>query len=67
MEVIAQKAFEPIGVAQYQQAMAWVERCEWVFCSCQTFGTMNEPNRRLRQAAQERGKLVDWTEEPHGL
>ena len=67
VEVIAQKAFEPIGAAQYQQAMAWLERCERVFCCCETFGTMNEPNRWLKQAARERGKLVDWTEAPHGL
>ena len=67
VEVIAQKAFEPIGAAQYQQAMAWLERCERVFCCCETFGTMNEPNRWLKQAARERGKLVDWTEVPHGL
>ena len=67
VEVIAQKAFEPIGAAQYQQAIAWLERCERVFCCCETFGTMNEPNRWLKQAARERGKLVDWTEAPHGL
>ena len=67
VEVISQKAFEPIGAAQYQQAIAWLERCERVFCCCETFGTMNEPNRWLKQAARERGKLVDWTEAPHGL
>ncbi len=33
-------------------------------CCCETFGTMNEPNRWLKQAARERGKLVDWTEAP---
>ena len=52
VEVIAQKAFEPIGAAQYQQAMAWLERCERVFCCCETFGTMNEPNRWLKQAGK---------------
>lgn len=57
-EVIAERAFEPIGRDAIQRAMAVIRRCEKVFCCLESFGTMNRGNEELLKAAQAEGKFV---------
>lgn len=63
VQVISERAFEPIGDEAFAAAVALVERCDRVICSLHSFGAMNEGNRRLADYAQKLGKLTNG--EPH--
>lgn len=58
VEVISEQSFEPIGDAAFARAMERLASCAGVVCSLETFGTMNEKNRRLLAFAQKAGKLT---------
>lgn len=47
VQVIAERAFEPIGDAAYRKALEVMKSCEQVICCVQEFGTMNARNREL--------------------
>ena len=50
VEVIAQRAYHPIGEDTFQRALSVLERCSQVLCCLREFGPLNEANRRLAQA-----------------
>lgn len=67
-EVIAERAFEPVSEAALERAVHVLEGCRQVLCCCSTFGTMNQGNRRLLEAAQAQGKPIQREgEDGHGL
>lgn len=59
VEVIEERAFEPIGEESLDRAMAVLERCPRVICTVTEFGTMNRGNRRLLERAAALGKEVE--------
>ena len=65
-QVITERAFEPFREQTYQQAKECMQQCEAVICTLESFGTVNEPCRRLMQLAKEQNKLKD-IQELHSL
>ena len=57
-EVVAEKAFEPIGEPAFQRASSLLQHCERVILCCKQFGTMNQKNQELILLAQETGKQI---------
>ena len=57
VQIIAERPFQILGEASFQQARAVMERCRRVLCPLECFGPVNEKNRLLRQLAQASGKL----------
>ncbi len=57
VEVISEKAFEPISNTAFQKAAAIMQSCEKVICCVKRFGTMNDKNRNLMEIAKNIGKL----------
>jgi len=57
VDTVSERPFRAIGEAAFQRALSVMERCGRVLCPVTDFGEMNEKNRRLRQLAQEAGKL----------
>jgi len=55
--VISEESFEPISQFAYEQALQQMSRCSQVICCLDTFGTMNERNRKLLEEARRMGKL----------
>ena len=49
-EVIAQRAYHPIGEDTFLRALSVLEGCRQVLCCLREFGPLNEANRRLAQA-----------------
>lgn len=57
--VISEKPFELISEEHEQAAVRLIDGCERVICPLDSFGTMNEANRRLREYAKKIGKLSE--------
>lgn len=55
MEVVSEVPFEIIREETYERALAVMENCKEVICCPQSFGTVNEKNRRLAELG--RGKM----------
>ena len=64
VEVIAQRAYQPIGEDPFQRALSVLERCSQVLCCLREFGPLNEANRRLAQAGGDRTVYLDDQPEP---
>lgn len=63
-EVIAQRAYHPIGEDTFLRALSVLEGCRQVLCCLREFGPLNEANRRLAQAGGDRTVyLNDRTEQ----
>lgn len=58
-ETVSERPFQPIGEEAFRRAVSVMERCARVLCPVEDFGEMNEGNRRLREIAQDRGKLEE--------
>ena len=58
-EVISERPFQPVGEDAFRRALAVMDRCKRVLCPLESFGPMNEKNRRLRELAREAGKLTE--------
>ena len=58
-QVIAERAFEPIGEAAFQKAADLLLQCRKVLCCLTEFGTMNQRNRALVELARSRGLLEE--------
>lgn len=56
-KVIAEKPFEMISEEREQEAVRLIDGCERVICPLDSFGAMNEANRRLKEYAERIGKL----------
>lgn len=61
-EVIAERAFEPVGEAAFARARAVMQSCGRAVCCRKTFGTMNEKNRQLFEFARQSGMLAETEE-----
>lgn len=57
-QVYWEAAFEPIGEETYQKALAGMTACGQVWNCLTSYGTLNQRNRALLQAAQERGLTI---------
>lgn len=57
-EVISERSFEPISDAAFAKAAERMAACKQVICCLETFGPMNEKNRRLFELARQSGKLA---------
>ena len=57
-EVVAEKAFEPIGESAFQKASSLLQHCEQVILCCKQFGAMNQKNQELVSLAKENGKQI---------
>lgn len=55
--VISEKSFEAISREREQEAVRLIDSCERVICPLDSFGAMNEANRRLKEYAEQTGKL----------
>lgn len=58
-KVIAEKPFEMISEEREKEAIRLIDRCERVICPLDSFGAMNEANRRLKEYAERTGKLKE--------
>lgn len=58
-EVIAQRAYHPIGEDTFLRALSVLEGCRQVLCCLREFGPLNEANRRLAQAGGDRTVYLD--------
>ena len=56
--LISEAAYTPIGEDALREARETLLRCEAVLCPLETFGPMNEGNRRLLALAEEKGLLI---------
>lgn len=54
VQVISERAFEPISPEMLAQAQAVMARCEQVICTVNVFGTMNRGNLHLQSLAGEK-------------
>lgn len=52
-EVVAEKAFEPIGETALKKAAGLLEQCTAVINACEVFGTMNRRNSVLLETAEK--------------
>lgn len=52
VQVISERAFEPIGEEAFREALAVMEQCSRVICCCERFGSVNAANRRLLERAE---------------
>lgn len=60
--VIAEDAFEEVSETHVREALALMETCQYVICPVGKFGTMNQRNRELYEAAKKAGRLVGEAE-----
>lgn len=58
VQVIAERAFQPVGDAAINQAAAVLTQCERVFCPLRDFGPVNEKNQALLRLAKEHALLT---------
>ncbi len=58
-QVIAERAFEPIGEAAFQKAADLLLQCRRALCCLTEFGTMNQRNQSLLELARSRGLLEE--------
>ena len=56
-KLITEKAFRPIAPETFEKAVEVMKECDRVICLTESFGPMNEANRRLMDMAREMGKL----------
>ena len=56
-QVIVERAFEPIREETLEQALLCMEQCPEVICCLTHFGTINQGNKILLEAAQRQKKL----------
>ena len=57
VETVTERAYQPIGEAAYARAEVLLRQCGNAVCCVETFGPVNEANRRLRDAAAQAGLL----------
>ncbi len=57
-EVVAEKAFYPVGQDKVQEAKRLIDHCKSCICAVEEFGPLNEANRELAEYARELGKLL---------
>ena len=57
-ECIAVPPFAAMDEAAMDRARAVMTRCEQMVCCLDTFGELNQGNRRLRDEAAVRGKIL---------
>ena len=55
-QVIAEKAFYPIGEQRLEQAKKILDQCEECICPSDEFGPLGEANRQLAEYALKTGK-----------
>ncbi len=58
VETVSVPAFAPIDEGTMTRAQALMSRCEQVVCCLSAFGELNQGNRRLRDEAAVRGKIL---------
>ena len=56
-QVIVEEAFEPIREETWKKALLCMEQCPEVICCLTHFGTINQGNKILLEAAQRQKKL----------
>ena len=56
--LVTEAPYMPIGEAALREAEETLLSCKACLCPLETFGPMNEGNRRLRDLAEEKGLLV---------
>ena len=54
VQVIAERAFEPIGEAAFRRAARVLQSCGKVVCCLDRFGAANEKNRLLAEMGRDR-------------
>jgi iron complex transport system ATP-binding protein len=52
--MVTEQAFEPVGERALERAEALLEQCEALICCPERFGTLNQGNKRLLEAARGR-------------
>lgn len=57
--IIGTEAFEPIADRTLEEAKQWLNQCEMVICTRQSFGSMEQANQELLQYAKQKGKKVE--------
>ena len=55
-EVVAEKAFYPVGQDKVQAAKQLIDSCKKCICAVEEFGPLNEANRELAEYARRIGK-----------
>ena len=55
-EVVAEKAFYPVGKDKVQAAKRLIDSCKKCICAVEEFGPLNEANRELAEYARRIGK-----------
>ena len=55
-EVVAEKAFYPVGQDKVQAAKQLIDSCKKCICAVEEFGPLNEANRELAEYARRMGK-----------
>lgn len=53
-EVVSEAPFEPVGEETFERAAAVLNSCEQVICCLDTFGTLNEKNRKLAELGKDK-------------
>ena len=61
-ELIAEKAFEPVGESAFEQAKRWMDLCETVICCRKKFGSLESANKELLAYAGQNGKIIEMSE-----
>lgn len=58
-QVITSDPFEPVTEEIYQKAIEQIDHCRYVLCLQTQFGTLNAYNKKLKEYAQQQGKLTE--------
>ena len=56
--VVSERPFEPVGAERLSEAMALLQTCRAVLCPLESYGSMNDRNRQLRDEAEARKLLL---------
>ena len=59
-ELVEAAAYQPVTAETMERALAVLERCGRAVCTLPAFGSLNEANRLLWEAAGKSGKQTDW-------
>ena len=59
-ELVEEAAYQPVTAETLARALAVLERCGKAACALPAFGSLNEANRLLWEAAGRSGKQTDW-------
>ena len=57
-ELVTEDAFEPVSEEKAREAESIIDKCRYVICTAEKFGTVNRRNAELAKYAQNRGKLI---------